>query len=103
MSTAVLSESSLSRISPQTWSGATHSFGGNRSPPSASHSTSDSRSAAIRSALTKTSCTDPFAWVSPASASSESLGYADRQARAASRTSDQGVGELLGNGVEPAG
>ena len=86
--TTVLSESSLSRIGPHTSSGATQSRGGNRSPPSASQSTSDSRSAAIRSALTNTSCTDPRAWVRPASPSPESLslGYAERQARAASRT-----------------
>ena len=69
-----LSASSLSRIGPDTSSGATHSRGANRSPPSASHRTSDSRSAAIRSAVVKTSWTDPLAWVRPASTSPSSFG-----------------------------
>ena len=94
--TTVLSESSLSRIGPQTWSGATHSRGGIRLcpplPGSVSHSTSASEPAAIRSAVANTSCTDPRAWVRPASPSppapaSASLGKAERHARAASRTS----------------
>ena len=38
--TTVLSVSSLSRIGPHTWSGATQSCGGSRSPPSVSQSTS---------------------------------------------------------------
>ena len=67
VNTTVLSVSSLSRIGPHTWSGATHSRGGIRSPPSASQSTSASTSAAIRSAVTNTSCTEPLAWVRPAS------------------------------------
>ena len=89
VNTTVLSVRSLSRIGPHTCSGATHSRGGIRSPPSASHSTSPSEPAAIRSVVTNTSCTSPRAWVRPASASaaSDSRGYADRQARAASRTS----------------
>ena len=92
--TAVLSESSLSRIWLQTWSGATQSRGGIRSPPSLSHSTSASEPAAIRSAVTNTSWTMPRAWVRPASTPSSpaplpsaSRGYAESTARAASRTS----------------
>ena len=69
MKTAVFSDSSLSRIWPHTCSGATLSRGGMRSPPSLSHSTSASEPAAIRSAVTKTSCTMPRACVRPASAS----------------------------------
>ena len=73
VNTTVLSDSSLSRIWPHTCSGATCSRGGMRvdmlGGGSLSHSTSDSRSAAIRSALAKTSCTIPLAWVRPGSAS----------------------------------
>ena len=67
--TASLSVSSFSRIGPHTWSGATQSRGGIRSLPSLSQSTSASEPAAIRSAVTNTSCTEPLAWVSPASPS----------------------------------
>ena len=67
VNTAVLSDSSLSRIWLHTCSGATHSRGGMRSPPSLSQSTSPLLPAAIRSAFTKTSCTSPRAWVRPAS------------------------------------
>ena len=88
--TTVLSVSSLSRIGPHTCRGATWSRAGKRSRASPSHSTSAWEPAAIRSALTKTSCTIPLAWVRPASASPsppDSRGNADRHARAASRTS----------------
>ena len=61
VNTAVVSLSSLSRIGPQTCSGATHSRGGMRSPPSASQSTSASESLAIRSVVANTSCTEPRA------------------------------------------
>ena len=98
VNTTVLSVSSLSRIWPHTCSGATHSRGGIRlACPSESHSTSESRSAAIRSAYEKTSCTEPFACVRPASESpSPSLGYAERQARAASRTSTSASARCCG-------
>ena len=86
--TTVLSASSLSRIGPRTSSGATWSRAGCRSVRSDSQRTSASLPAAIRSAIVKTSCTDPRACCRPASpsASSFSRGYAERQARAASRT-----------------
>ena len=67
--TASLSVSSLSRIGPQTWSGATHRWGGRRVAASVTQSTSLSAWAAIRSAVTNTSCTIPLAWLSPASPS----------------------------------
>src|SRR6478735_5266150 len=88
--TTVLSVSSLSRIGPHTCRGATWSRAGKRSRASPSQSTSAWEPAAIRSALTKTSCTMPLAWVRPASPSPsppDSRGNADRHPRAASRTS----------------
>ena len=53
---------------------------------------------------TKTSCTEPLAWVRPASASpSPSLGYAERQARAASRTSTSASARCSRHPLEAAG
>ncbi len=103
--TTVLSVSSLSRIGPHTSSGATQSRGGKRSPPSASQSTSDSRSAAIRSALTKTSWTNPRAWVR-AGVDALGVGVLGVRREAGARgvaDQHQGVAELLRHRVEATG
>ena len=110
VNTTVLSVSSLSRSGPQTWSGATHSW----LPPrlrsrSASHSTSLSRWAAIRSAVLNSSCTQPRAWVRPGSGSppsppEDSFGNAEISARAASRTSSSASERSVGTvSIRPGG
>ena len=95
--TTVLSASSLSRIGPHTWSGATQSRGGMPLGALGEPEHVGVESAAIRSAVAKISCTAPLAWVSAGVAlvrASPSLGKRRDQRAGGVADQRERVGEL---------